>query len=95
MEQRNSSARACPSAQNLRREGLTKIAIIFEERKNSTICLLSPSVDESSSKEESVKSVESSEEGTEKIATAKSKITEEVPLSGKEITFETKDANGL
>ena len=51
-------------------------------------------MDESSSKEEGVKSVESSEEEkTEKMATAKT--TEEVPLSGKEITFETKDANGL
>ena len=50
-------------------------------------------MDESSSKEEGVKSVESRKERTEKMATAKT--TEEVPLSGKEITFETKDANGL
>ena len=50
-------------------------------------------MDESSSKEEGVKSVESSEEKTEKTATTKT--NQEVPLSGKEITFETKDANGL
>ena len=42
-----------------------QIAITSEERTNPTICLLSPSVDESSSKEESVKSVESSRENGE------------------------------
>jgi len=35
--------------------------------------------------------VKSSEEGTENIA----KTIEKVPLSGKDITVETKDANGL
>ena len=55
-----------------------------------TICLLRPSVDESISKEEGVKS---NEEGTEKSATAKT--TEDVPLSKEEITLDTKDANRL
>jgi len=42
-----------------------RIVITSEKRTNPTICLLSPSVDESSSKEESVKSVESSRENGE------------------------------
>ena len=42
-----------------------QIVITYEKRTNPTICLLSPSVDESSSKEESVKSVESSRENGE------------------------------
>ena len=42
-----------------------QIVITSEKRTNPTICLLSPSVDESSSKEESVKSVESSRENGE------------------------------
>ena len=50
-------------------------------------------MDESSSKEEGVKSVESNEEGMEKSATAKT--TADVPLSKEEITLDTKDANRL